>query len=696
MIYIYIQKFYSPHLTLFKHMTKPLIFIAVIFIQISVYAQFTPTNGPYGGLPYAIASDGTNIYAGTYGGVLKSSNDGVTWSNVSNGLSQGVMVNALHIFNTKIFAGTYDGVFVSDDGGDSWYPSNNGYNVLEYPDKNILTIYSVGNKLFLGTTTGVYISNDQGTTWQPSNLGMPITQVYEYRAVNSYLFAATDIGVFKSEDQGSTWYSTNYGLTNTNVLSITAISNVIVVGTQQGAFKSTDFGATWTSITSGLGINGVLPVVAIGNYLYMGTGILYRSSDYGSTWVNINSGINGTAHALIKHSDKIVCASVSLYISSNNGQTWNNIGLGYSNFAHDMIIFNDKLLCATANGIYTTTDYGDTWLFDPANQLSNSNILAIEQNSGCLFVSLNDGGIYKSVDGGINWILSGLPSIKSNVLRSINGKIYAGTTFQGLYVSNDNGLTWSSMSNGLPANYSVYDITFSNQLIAIGTTQGIYISTNNGVNWISANIGFSGAAYSTCYNDATNMFYASASDIYKSANSTSSWELSYDFFTSVAQSVWALNSIGVNTFAGTSGNDARIYKTTDGTNWQFITQIFAQGVSDFEHQNEVLYASVVDPHPTGMLNGVWRASNGILNAKEEFNDLILLYPNPVNEIITIHANKNIVGQNISVKNSVGVEMLDFTLYESIYHLDVTNLPSGVYFIGMANYSGSKQYCFIKY
>jgi len=676
-------------------MIRALLLILVFLPHIGVFSQFTPTNGPYGGIPYSTASDGTNLYAGTYGGVLKSSNDGVTWSNVSTGLTQGTIVSALYVFNTKLFAGTDEGIYISDDEGISWYPSNNGYTGVN-SSMNIHTIYAMGNRLFLGTTTGVFISSDQGVSWQPSNLGMPITQVYEYRAMNSYLFAATDIGVFKSEDQGSTWYSVNNGLTNTTVFSITAMNNVVFAGTQQGAFKSTDFGATWTSITTGMGINGAaVPVVAIGNYLYMGTGVLYRSSDYGTTWVNINSGLNGTAHALIKHSDKIVCAGISMYLSSNNGQTWNNIGLGYSNYVYDMLMFNNKLLCATANGIYSTSDYGDTWLFDPTNQLSNSNIIAIEQNNGFLFVSLNDGGIYKSVDGGLNWSLSGLPQTKVNVLRSINGKLYAGTTVQGLYTSVDNGLTWVNLTNGLPTYYSVIDITHSSQVIAIGTTEGVYISANNGVSWISASVGYSGTANSICYNEVSNMFFTASTDIYKSINSASSWELSY-YIGPYIQGIGSLKSIGNNTFAGTYSSSNRVFKTIDGINWQPINPaIFAQGISDFEHQNEVLYVSVVDPHPSGRLNGVWRASNGILNTEESFLETLKIYPNPVNQIITIEANECMLGQNISIKNSVGVKILDFTLHESKNQIDVSNLPSGVYFVGLVDYSGIKQNCFLK-
>jgi photosystem II stability/assembly factor-like uncharacterized protein len=675
-------------------MLKSLAVIFLLIIQLNAFSQFAPTNGPYGGLPYCIASDGISIFVGTYGGVLKSSNNGVTWSNVSTGLAQSTTVNALCVFNTKIFAGTYDGVYVSDDGGNSWYPSNNGYTVLVYPDKNILTIYASGGRLFLGTTTGVYISNDQGASWQSSNLGMPTTQVNEFKAVNSYLFAATETGVFKSEDQGLTWYPVNNGISNTTIYSVTAVNNVVVVGTQQGAYKSNDFGTSWTSITAGMGVTGVIPVVAIGNYLYMGTGVLYRSSDIGTTWVDINNGINGVGHAIIEHSGKIICAAASMHLSSNNGQTWNNIGLGQSNYVNDMITFNNKLLCATANGIYSTVDYGDTWLFDPTNQLSNSNIIAIEQNNGSLFVSLNDGGIYKSIDGGLSWMLSGLPLIKSNVLRSVNGKIYAGTSFQGLYVSADNGLTWNNLSNGLPANYSVYDITFSSQVITIGTTEGIFISTNNGVNWISASVGYTGAAYSTSYNDVSNMFYAASLDIYKSTNSCTSWEFSYNI---QSGSVWALKSILTNTFAGTSGNPATVYKTTDGTNWQNLGLIYAQGISDFEHQNEVLFASVYNPHPSGQLNGVWRASNGILNTEEELNDFLKVYPNPVNHFLTIQVNENILGQKISIKNSVGMKMLELVLHESINEIDVRDLPSGVYFIGLTNnHSGCKQYCFTKY
>lgn len=48
-------------------------------------AQWQETNGPYGGNIFCIATNGTNIFAGTYNGVFFSTNNGSSWTSVNTG-----------------------------------------------------------------------------------------------------------------------------------------------------------------------------------------------------------------------------------------------------------------------------------------------------------------------------------------------------------------------------------------------------------------------------------------------------------------------------------------------------------------------------------------------------------------------------------------------------------------------------------
>jgi hypothetical protein len=65
------------------------------------------TNGPYGGVVNCFAISGTNLFAGTKGGVYLSTNNGTSWTAINDGLSSsGIDVQTLSVSGTNLFAGT--------------------------------------------------------------------------------------------------------------------------------------------------------------------------------------------------------------------------------------------------------------------------------------------------------------------------------------------------------------------------------------------------------------------------------------------------------------------------------------------------------------------------------------------------------------------------------------------------------------
>jgi photosystem II stability/assembly factor-like uncharacterized protein len=95
-------------------------------------AQWVQTNGPYGGLVNCFAVSGTNLFAGTRGGVFLSTNNGTSWTAVNTGLTN-TDVTSLAVSGTNLFAGTFGGVFLSTNNGTSWTAVNTGlriYSVL--------------------------------------------------------------------------------------------------------------------------------------------------------------------------------------------------------------------------------------------------------------------------------------------------------------------------------------------------------------------------------------------------------------------------------------------------------------------------------------------------------------------------------------------------------------------------------------
>jgi photosystem II stability/assembly factor-like uncharacterized protein len=83
----------------------------------SAFAQWVPSNGPYGGYITAFTASGNSLFAGTYtGSIFLSTNNGSNWEQVysSNAIFSDFAVNG-----TNIFASTSDGILRATNNGTS-------------------------------------------------------------------------------------------------------------------------------------------------------------------------------------------------------------------------------------------------------------------------------------------------------------------------------------------------------------------------------------------------------------------------------------------------------------------------------------------------------------------------------------------------------------------------------------------------
>jgi photosystem II stability/assembly factor-like uncharacterized protein len=103
------------------------------------------------------------VYAGTAGGVFKSTDGGETWK--ASELRDWVNVLAVAPSSAgSLYAGTIRGLFRSDDGGETWRSADTGL-----PDRWVLSIATPSaEKVYVGTrSAGVFESQDRGNSWQP-------------------------------------------------------------------------------------------------------------------------------------------------------------------------------------------------------------------------------------------------------------------------------------------------------------------------------------------------------------------------------------------------------------------------------------------------------------------------------------------------------------------------------------------------
>ena len=174
---------------------KKLLLISIISFYVNfVHAQWTQTNGPFGGAINCIVTKGSNTFAATSCGVFLSTNNGTSWAPVNNGLI----------------------------------------------NPNVLTLTVKDSNIFAGTAgSGLFISNNNGTSWSAINDGFPVCNVNAIALSGTTIFAGTNLGVFKAVNNGnSSWNLVNNGLTNTNILSLAIKDTNIFAGTDNGLFLS--------------------------------------------------------------------------------------------------------------------------------------------------------------------------------------------------------------------------------------------------------------------------------------------------------------------------------------------------------------------------------------------------------------------------------------------------------------------------
>lgn len=138
--------------------------------------------------------------------------------------------------------------------------------------------------------------------------------------------------------------------------------------------------------------------------------------------------------------------------------------------------------------------------------------------------------------------------------------IFAGTWGEGVFVSDNNGDSWTPKNNGL-TNLIVNSISILENNILIGTFgAGIFLSTDNGENWIAKNNGIELLEIlSLAIND--NKIFAGEIGLYYSTDKGNNW-IFWDIGT------YIIYSIDISNDTVIVGTDYGIFLSTDnGQNW---------------------------------------------------------------------------------------------------------------------------------
>jgi photosystem II stability/assembly factor-like uncharacterized protein len=122
------------------------------------------------------------------------------------------------------------------------------------------------------------------------------------------------------------------------------------------------------------------------------------------------------------------------------------------------------------------------------NSIPNKDIIALKTNQDAIYAATLNNIIYKSLDGGSTWtsITVSNNHIEIQSIEFIDNKIFIGTVSNGIFQSNDNGLSFkNTISNTLPITgfaskgNNVYAATLGNGVYIFDSLLNTWIPFNN-------------------------------------------------------------------------------------------------------------------------------------------------------------------------------------------------------------------------
>ncbi len=408
-----------------------------------MHAQWIQLTGSDLELPFSetVIKHGTDWYAGTAGGVLKSTNNGQSWVLTNNNLYTALGRLRVEGFVSSgpnlVGVNRFDGIVTTTDGS-SW---------TAFDDTNLPANYYIAQTMaVVGSRIIIVVLDNNANTW--------------------FLYYSTNNGA--NWTQGATLtgadseVSIYAGGTKAYVVHDNAGSSEFLGETTDGtALSATSFTPTFPG-------NDIEQVIKIDNFLIVhGSRSIYRYDLINTGWTDLTD-------------------------------VWTN-GIGFINVAGNS---SDRLYASVfegnnAVGFHTSTDFGDSWSpLSPTMALGKPFFIGMYATGDEFMASFIDEGLHYSSDAGvaINRRNSGALVADFDELVVSGSNLITSLFISGVYGSSNNGASWDQWNTGLPSDPTQYVNGYATDGTALYgnyydfpgdnlTPNQIVKSTDNGQSW---------------------------------------------------------------------------------------------------------------------------------------------------------------------------------------------------------------------
>lgn len=460
--------------------------------------------------------------------LYKSTDGGSTWTNMdvhNNGVTSGSRfyivgvdpLDADHIVIVSCISG--NPAYQTTDGGTSWQALSidgseisGSYVNFDGTGRMFVSMYYTDDAY---ADTVDWTMMEQNTPLSFSGFDFLVVD----RANPAVLYVGTGLGVAKSIDSGQTWTDQVDGIkaVKTYAFSQAIDKDITWIGANGGVGRSMNFTADepdWTypilpdqSIAHWLGVwvNAADPDIVV---VAGGTSIFKteNGTDTVPTWEQATAPVinGGQFKQIIADPDDSTLYAVlmddnlggdddGLVLKSEDaGSTWTDLEITDDVPANCITLTEDGILFAglagdaSVRGIYIMNEDG-TWS-KPSTDLDDygiTSILADPANADILYATAqgtNSGGFYKSEDQGVNWtkITNGLSMISNFSTVAIQTSTSPDTLYlagqkndlnAGVYKSDDAGESWNLLYTGLKQE-GIYTLFFDG--LITGNDRGLY------------------------------------------------------------------------------------------------------------------------------------------------------------------------------------------------------------------------------